>query len=102
MRILAFRISTELPTTLPSWSDRGFRVAPARQLRAEFFRPAMKTRGGRVLSGEFECQVQGIHEFRHFDGLGEITVKSGLQALLDVARHGVCADGNDRDMCRHW
>src|ERR1700674_5738226 len=47
---------------------------------------------------EFQCYLQRLHEFPDFDWFGEIAEESGLQSLLDVAKHGDCTEGDYRDM----
>lgn len=43
-------------------------------------------------------QIERLQEFRDFDRLGQVPEKTRLQPLLDIARHGVGAERNDRDM----
>ncbi len=60
-------------------------------------RPDSFTRTDRLFR-KFQRHVQRVHEFFDLDGLGEIAEESRLQALLDVARHGVGAEGDDGDV----
>src|ERR1039458_6634476 len=46
------------------------------------------------LPGEFQCHVQRLHELMDLDWFGEVAEESSLQALLDVARHGIGTEGN--------
>ena len=45
--------------------------------------------GFRVSRGKLQRQVQRRHEFEHFDRFGEIAEEARLDALVDIARHGV-------------
>ena len=49
-----------------------------------------------------ECQrgIQPMQELCDLERLGQIVEEAGLEAALDVARHGVGAQGDDRDMRR--
>src|SRR5665647_25424 len=77
-RILAFRMSVGLTIDLcpDSYGERG------------------------PLSSEFQGDIQRLHELIDLDWLGEIPEEPGLQTLLDVARHGVGAEGHHRDVRR--
>ena len=50
------------------------------------------------LFGKFQRHAQRVHELVDLDGLGEIPEESCLQALPDVARHGIRAEGHDGDV----
>src|SRR4051812_39289263 len=76
-RILAFRISVELI------------------MRFRLDSSGLSSR----LRRELQRDVQGLHELMNPDGLGEISEEPGLQALFNVARHCVGADGDDGDVC---
>jgi len=45
-------------------------------------------------------QVQRFHELGDVDGLGQVAEKTRSPSLFDVARHGVGADRQDRDVRR--
>src|SRR5580658_2797411 len=53
-----------------------------------------------LLRREFQGLFQRIHELTDLDRLGEIAEEAGLQAPLDVARHGICAEGDHWDVHR--
>src|ERR1700687_1626143 len=50
------------------------------------------------LFGKFQCDPQRVHELDEIDRFGDIPEKSRVQALPDVARHGIRAEGHDRDV----
>src|SRR5579864_4632464 len=77
-RILAFRMSAEVTMDL---GPDSFGVAG-------------------LLPGEFQCSVQGMHELVDLDWFGEIPEESCLQALFDVARHGIGTEGNHGNVRR--
>src|SRR5687768_600847 len=53
-----------------------------------------------VCGGEFESDVERVHKIFHFYRLGEIAEEARVNALLDVTRHGVRAESDDRNVRR--
>src|ERR1039458_5801823 len=49
---------------------------------------------------KFQCCVERIHALFDLDGFGEIAEEPRVQAHLDVAGHGIGAEGNDGDVRR--
>src|ERR1039457_5564933 len=54
----------------------------------------------RLLPGEIQRYVHRMHELTDLDWLGQIAEEPRLQALLDVARHCICAEGDNWNMGR--
>ena len=50
--------------------------------------------------GAFQRHAQRLHELVDLDWLGEISEESSLQPLLDVARHGIGAESDNRRVRR--
>src|ERR1035438_3656466 len=76
----------------------------ALRISAEFtmaYRPVLFAMTG-LLPGKLHHCVQSLRELIHPDGFGEIAEESGLQALLDVAWHGVGTEGNHGNVRRFW
>src|SRR5208282_3695362 len=53
------------------------------------------------LRREFQRLFERSHELSDLDGFGQIPEKSSLQTFFDIARHGVGAEGDYGDVCRH-
>src|SRR5437016_5684583 len=49
---------------------------------------------------KLECDVERIHELINLDWFRQISEESGLQTLVDVARHCIRAERNDGHVSR--
>src|SRR2546421_7422016 len=66
------------------------------------FRISAELINGLRPSCELQSYIQCTHELVDIDRFSEVPEESRLQALLNIARHRICAEGDDGDMRRRW
>src|SRR4051812_11037554 len=60
--------------------------------------PPLLAAPSEILVRKLESRVEALHEFHDLDRLGEVREKSRFEALFDIARHRVRAQGEHGDV----